>query len=198
MVNETTVFTVGHSTRSIDDFLAILRAHRIVAVVDVRRFPASRRHPQFGRDALDEALRHAGIDYVHLSDLGGRRSPRPDSPNTSWRAAGFRGYADYMRTQPFRAALQQVVDLAAAKRVALMCAEAVPWRCHRQLIADALAARGHQVVHLLATDRTERHVLNPAARQLEDGGLVYPAPVNGQPDLFTEQHASRGRRTLDH
>src|SRR5881275_3311401 len=136
------IYTIGHSTRELGEFLDLLAAHRVTQVVDVRRYPASRRHPHFARDALAAALAGVGIAYHHEGDLGGRRTARPDSANTAWRSAAFRGYADYMDTDAFQRALGRVIELARARPTTLLCAEAVPWRCHRQLIADALLARG--------------------------------------------------------
>ena len=149
------LFTVGHSTRAAAELLRLLRAARIELLVDVRRYPASRRHPQFGRAALEKALAAAGIAYEHEVDLGGRRQPRRDSPNAFWVNEGFRGYADHMATPQFRAALGRVLDQAAARRVAVMCAEASPLNCHRQLIADAAVARGVRVTHLVDAGRAE-------------------------------------------
>jgi uncharacterized protein (DUF488 family) len=151
-------------------------------LVDVRRFPVSRRHPQFSRDALAAALDAAGIAYRHEPDLGGHREPRPDSPNTGWRNAAFRGYADHMATPAFAEALARL--LAAPPRTAVMCAEGDPARCHRQLIADALVARGIAVQHLLAPGRAETHLLNPRARVGPDGTLSYPGTAGRQPSLF--------------
>jgi len=131
-----TLFTIGHSTRAIGELLALLAEHGIETLIDVRRFPGSRRHPQFSREALAASLAAAGIEYVHEPDLGGRRQPRPDSPNTAWRVAAFRGYADYMDSEPFAAALARLLRSAARSRTVILCAEAVPWRCHRRLIAD--------------------------------------------------------------
>ena len=159
-----TLFTIGHSTRGIGELLALLAEHGIETLVDVRRFPASRRHPQFSREALATSLGAAGIAYVHEPDLGGRRQPRPDSPNTAWRVAAFRGYADYMGTEPFAAALERLLRSAARSRTAMMCAEAVPWRCHRRLIADAATAAGAEVLHILGPGRAERHQLDANAR----------------------------------
>jgi uncharacterized protein (DUF488 family) len=181
-----TVYTVGHSTRTLDEFLGLLAAHGVAGIADVRSFPASRRHPHFGRAALAEALAAAGIGYDWLPMLGGRRTPGPDSPHTAWRVAGFRGFADYMDTAEFRTGLARLVALAAARPTAVLCAEAVPWRCHRQLIADALVVRGVEVLHLLAPGVVRRHVLSPLAR-VEGERLVYDA---GQPTLL----ASRRRR----
>ncbi|HEX5759713.1 MAG TPA: DUF488 domain-containing protein [Thermoanaerobaculia bacterium] len=178
------VHTAGHSTRTADELLALLAGAGVELLVDVRRFPASRRHPQFGREALAAALAAAGIEYRHEPDLGGRRAPRPDSPHTAWRVAAFRGYADHMETPEFAAALARLEALAAARRTAVLCAEALPHRCHRRLIADALVARGHEVVHLLAPGRAEQHALHPEARVLADGRLLYAA--GGSAPLFPE------------
>lgn len=170
-----TIFTIGHSTRTLDEFLAPLRAHGIRAVVDVRRFPGSRRHPRFSREALAASLRAAGIDYLHEEALGGRRSVAAGSRNGAWRNRGFRGYADYMATAAFGRALTRLEAAAAARPTAILCAEAVPWRCHRSLIADALAARGAQVLHILSGSDARPHMLNPSARVGADGTLTYPA-----------------------
>lgn len=175
------VFTIGHSTRSIEDFLALLREHAIEALVDVRRYPGSRRHPHFAQDALRAALETAGIAYFWLPELGGRRAPRKDSPNTAWRNAGFRGYADYMETPPFAAALARLLELLAAQRTAYMCAEQAWQQCHRGLISDALKARGVTVVHILAPGRTQLHPYTEPARVV-DGALSYAAP-GGQGEL---------------
>ena len=151
-----------------------MQAHRIEAVADVRRFPASRRHPHFSRDKLEPALAAHGVDYVWLPALGGRRSPRPDSVNTGWRVAAFRGYADYMETPEFAEALARLVDVASAKRTAIMCAEALWWKCHRRLIADALLALGHDVLHIQSRDAAPPHKLIPPAA-IHDGHLSYAA-----------------------
>lgn len=143
------VHTVGHSTRTIDAFLALLREHAIERIVDVRRWPASRRHPHFGREPLASALGDAGIRYLWRGDLGGYRTPGPDSPNTGWRTGAFRAYADFMSTPAFDQAMDELALVASGERVALMCAEAVPWRCHRQLLADALLVRGWTVRHII-------------------------------------------------
>lgn len=168
------IYTIGHSTRPLDEFLALLRVHGVEHVVDVRRYPGSRRYPQFGREALATALANAGVGYEHAPDLGGRRVARADSVNTAWRSASFRGYADYMGTQPFQTALARLLDVARARPTAVLCAEAVPWRCHRQLIADALVARGEPVSHILSDARLEPHRLSPHARVLAGGGVQYP------------------------
>jgi uncharacterized protein (DUF488 family) len=168
------LFTVGHSTRAIEELLGLLAEHRVELLVDVRRFPGSRRHPQFSRDALAGSLGAAGVAYEHEPDLGGRREPLPDSPNTAWRVAAFRGYADYMGSPAFSAALDRLLRRAASSRTAILCAEAVPWRCHRRLIADAATAAGVTVLHILAPGRLERHELDPKAR------IVAAAPA-GRP-----------------
>ena len=169
------VYTIGHSTREFPDFLRLLETQGIRRVVDVRGYPASRRHPQYARAALEQALAAAGITYTHEQDLGGRRQPRPDSPSTGWRSRSFRGYADYMDTDAFQAALGRLIALAGQSPTAVLCAEAVPWRCHRQLIADALLARGHDVGHILSLDRVDAHRLTPFARIESDGRVRYPA-----------------------
>lgn len=173
------IFTVGHSTRPQEELMAILEEAGVELLVDVRRFPGSRRHPQFGKEALRAGLAEAGIAYRHEPDLGGRRDPRPDSPNTAWRVAAFRGYADHMASPEFRAALERLI--AAAGPAAVMCAEAVPWKCHRQLIADALVVRGVEVVHLLGVGQRQPHALNGAAVVGADGVLIYPAASARRP-----------------
>src|SRR6516165_6408944 len=144
------VLTVGHSNRPLDEFLLLLREHQVTLVADVRKMPHSRGNPQFNHDTLPEALGEADIGYVHLPQLGGLRRRRPDSPNTGWQNASFQGYADYMLTPAFEEGLQELLNRAPGQRVALMCAEAVPWRCHRSLIADALTVRGVTVEHILS------------------------------------------------
>lgn len=178
------LFTVGHSTRDIDDFVALLRAHGIRRLVDVRRFPGSRRYPQFGSEALARTLAAHGIAYDHAEALGGRRKTSATSPNGAWRNASFRGYADYMMTTGFQDALGRLLEQANEEDVVVMCAEAVPWRCHRNLIADAAGARGVAVRHILSEERTDEHRLSAHACVRPDGTLVYPAPGEAQPDLF--------------
>lgn len=173
--------TVGHSTRSLDELVAILHAHDIRLLVDVRRFPASRRHPHFARESLERALPEAGIGYLWLEDLGGRRSRAKTSPHTAWRVAGFAAYADHLERPAAEAALATLVERGDERPTAVMCAEAFPHRCHRRLIADRLVAAGHEVVHLLDEERTERHQLPDFAR-VEDGRVIYdggqrPLPV---------------------
>jgi uncharacterized protein (DUF488 family) len=151
-----------------------LQAHRIEAVADVRRFPASRRHPHFSREQLEPILAAHGIDYVWLPELGGRRSPKADSVNTGWRVAAFRGYADYMETPEFAEAFTRLLEVAHAKRTAIVCAEALWWQCHRRLIADALLAQGHEVLHIQSRDAAPPHKLIPPAT-IRDGRLSYAA-----------------------
>jgi uncharacterized protein (DUF488 family) len=169
------LFTIGHSTRSGEEFMALLRAHGIGRLVDVRRYPGSRRYPHFSREHLSAALPREGVEYVHALELGGRRAPPPDSPNGAWRSASFRAYADHMASPEFQAWLARLERWAADASTAVMCAEAVPWRCHRQLIADALTARGVVVDHILSPGRADRHALNPHAVVGPDGRLTYPA-----------------------
>jgi uncharacterized protein (DUF488 family) len=164
----------------------LLTEHGVQVLVDVRRYPASRRHPQFTRDALAASLAGAGIAYVHEPALGGRRAARPDSPHTAWRVEAFRGYADYMETPEFAAALERLKQRAAEATLAILCAEAVPWRCHRRLISDALVAQGLEVLHILGPGRAEPHELDPNARVLPDGGLLYAGPEGDQPSLFAD------------
>lgn len=167
------IYTIGHSTRPIAEFIAILRAHGIEQLVDVRTAPGSRRNPQYGAAALAEALAEAGIAYEHIKELGGLRKPRPDSPNGGWHNLSFRGYADHMQTPQFAAGLKRLLALAAARPTACMCAEAVPWRCHRSLIGDALVARGVEVVDLISETSERPHKLNPMA-VVDHGQLSYP------------------------
>jgi uncharacterized protein (DUF488 family) len=158
-----TVFTVGHSTLPIDRFTSLLGAYGIERLADVRTVPRSRRNPQFNADSLAESLRAAGIEYVPLRELGGLRKPRADSPNGAWRNDSFRGYADYMQTEPFARALEHLLTLARERRTAIMCAEAVPWRCHRSLVADALNAHGTGVVEILSETSYRNHALTSFA-----------------------------------
>jgi uncharacterized protein (DUF488 family) len=187
-----TIYTIGHSTRDLQDFLALLRRDDIRQLADVRSFPASRRYPHFNRDPLARALTDAGIAYSLHQALGGRRTPRRDSRNAGWRNAGFRGYADYMESEAFAAGLDALVSLAAGGPTAIMCAEAVPWRCHRSLIADALTVRGVDVRHILDAG-TRPHVLTSFA-MVRDGTLSYPAErttPHAHPDLFDETESGR-------
>jgi uncharacterized protein (DUF488 family) len=166
------VWTIGHSTHPLDVFIELLTAHTITAVADVRKYPASRRYPQFNQQPLSNALASRAITYVHYPDLGGRRVPRPDSRNTRWRNAQFRGYADYMQTAEFHHAIGQLMQTVATYRTAILCAEALWWKCHRSLIADLLKANGLEVIHILANSETELHPYTSAAH-IEDGHLTY-------------------------
>ncbi|HKY44347.1 MAG TPA: DUF488 domain-containing protein [Pyrinomonadaceae bacterium] len=167
-----TVWTVGHSTRSAEEFAEILKAHGIQVLVDVRMFPGSRRYPQFNKAALSESLERLGIHYKHEPRLGGRRAPRADSHNTAWRNAQFRAYADHMESDEFRNAVKELLHLAGGTRTAVMCAEAVWWRCHRSMISDYLKAAGHTVIHIINETKTEEHPFTSAAR-IVDGELSY-------------------------
>lgn len=179
-----TVWTVGHSTREWPEFLGLLEQAGIEALADVRRYPASRRHPQFAATHMAQALPAAGIAYVPLVELGGRRQARRDSSNTAWRNVSFRGYADYMETAEYRAARDRLEALASARRTAVMCAEAHWTQCHRALISDDLKARGWEVIHLIAPGRSEEHPYTKAAR-IVGGRLDYSAPSPApQGDLF--------------
>jgi uncharacterized protein (DUF488 family) len=176
------VLTIGHSNRPLEEFLRLLQAHGVALVVDVRKMPGSRSNPQFGSDTLPQALQQTGIGYRHLPGLGGLRRRRPDSPNTGWKNASFQGFADYMLTPEFERSLQEMLERAGGERVALMCAEAVPWRCHRSLIADALVGRGITVEHILGASRTQPHTLRPWAR-VQGARIIYPsAAEDGDPD----------------
>jgi uncharacterized protein (DUF488 family) len=170
------IFTIGHSTRSLEQFIDLLQAHGVTLVADVRTIPRSRHNPQFNRETLPDALAAADIDYRHLPGLGGLRRTSPDSPNTAWRNASFRGFADYMQTGEFVAGLDELLGLEQQWRVAIMCAEAVPWRCHRSLIADALFARGMSVEHIISAGHTQAHRPTPFAR-VEGTCVTYPASV---------------------
>ena|SRR5688572_11244773 len=167
-----TIWTIGHSTRPLDEFLGLLTHHRLEAVADVRRFPGSRRFPQYARAAIGAALAAHGIAYSWLPALGGRRLPLPGSHNTAWRNPSFRGYADHMGTAEFREGLGELLDLAGRSRTALMCAEAVWWRCHRALIADELCVRGIEVMHILDAKHTATHPYTAPARIVQ-GRLSY-------------------------
>jgi uncharacterized protein (DUF488 family) len=170
-----TVFTVGHSTHTLDELIRILRKFGIARLVDVRTVPRSARNPQFNRETLPAALATEGIAYVHLPELGGFRHARPDSANTGWRNASFRGFADYMQTDGFRDGMQKLIDLAEMGKSAILCAEAVPWRCHRSLIGDALTARGLPVEDILDADHSQPHRVTPFAH-IDGCTVTYPDP----------------------
>lgn len=181
-----TIFTIGHSTREAEELVELLRSNGVELLVDVRRFPGSRRHPHFNGEALAVTLAEAGIRYRHEPAMGGRRSGsgRPDSPNTGWRNASFRAYADHLGSSEMAEALRRLEAEAAEAPVAIMCAEAVPWRCHRQLISDALTARGADVRHIVSDRPPAPHELNEMARVAVDGTVTYPGPEAEQTDLF--------------
>jgi uncharacterized protein (DUF488 family) len=178
---ELTVLTIGHSTHSLEDFVSMLKAHDVAQLVDVRTVPKSRRVPQFNYESLAWALPAQGIDYIHLKALGGLRPARKDSINSGWRNESFRGYADYMATEEFRQGIDRLLELARAKRSVIMCAEAVPWRCHRSLIGDALLARGVKVEDIMTTKTNRPHEMTPFARV---HGLQITYPGEGNLELF--------------
>jgi uncharacterized protein (DUF488 family) len=167
------IYTVGHSNRSLDDLVALLAAFGVKTLVDIRTVPRSRHNPQFNTDTLGASLAPFGIAYRHLADLGGLRKPRPDSPNAAWRNESFRGYADHMQTDTFAHALDELIALGAQTPTAIMCAEAVPWRCHRSLVADALLAHGVSVSHIMSPTRANPHKLTSFAH-VEGPHVTYP------------------------
>lgn len=169
------MFTVGHSNRTLDEFTELLKAHRISVLVDVRAVPRSHHNPQFNRETLPRVLEAEGIAYEHLPGLGGLRRASKDSMNTGWRNASFRGYADYMQTEEFARNLAALTELGTLQKAAIMCAEAVPWRCHRSLIADALTIRGIPVMHIASAAKAEPHQLTSFAR-VEGTRIMYPGP----------------------
>jgi uncharacterized protein (DUF488 family) len=167
------IYTVGHSTRSIDELIELLRAFEITVLADIRTVPRSRHNPQFERGALEASLGAEGIRYVHVAELGGLRRASKDSPNMGWRNASFRGYADHMLTPAFAEGLATLRELADEGQVAIMCAEAVPWRCHRSLVADALTVRGVMVEHVTSATRASPHRLTPFA-EVDGTRITYP------------------------
>jgi uncharacterized protein (DUF488 family) len=182
-----TVSTIGHSNRSIEEFVELLKRSHIACVLDIRTVPKSRHNPQFGQDQLPGSLAAAGIEYRYLAGLGGLRRPRPDSPNAGWRNTSFRGYADYMQTEEFARNVDSVIELAQDRRCALMCAEAVPWRCHRSLVADALLVRGIPVEEIIGPQTPRPHELTPFAH-VDGLHITYPSDSQrqeeAQGDLF--------------
>lgn len=176
--------TIGHSNRPLETFLQLLQAHGVRQVIDVRTVPRSRHNPQFNKDSLPDELRAARIFYRHMPGLGGLRRPRRDSPNAGWKNLSFRGFADYMQTVEFKESLQRLMKLAAAKQIVLMCAEAVPWRCHRSLIADALAVHGVPVEHIMTRAFRRTHQITPFAR------------VKGKHVTYPPETVPEGGRTL--
>ncbi len=172
------VLTVGHSTRTFEELAHLLQRHGVARLIDVRTVPRSRRHPQFNREVLPEALSALGVAYTHMAGLGGLRKPRVDSPNGGWRNDSFRGYADYMQTPAFAAALADLIEASGREQVAIMCAEAVPWRCHRSLIADALTARGIEVRHIIGNQAPQPHAMTRFAR-VDGQTVTYPPEQPG-------------------
>ena len=168
------VLAIGHSTRTLEEFVCLLQAHDVTRVVDVRTVPRSRHNPQFNKDSLSDSLKKAGLQYVHMPGLGGLRHPKRDSLNLGWRNASFRGYADYMQSPAFAESLEELIQLANKGRIALMCAEAVPWRCHRSLIADALAVRNIRTEDIMNATRRRIHTLTPFAKACGTA-VTYPA-----------------------
>jgi uncharacterized protein (DUF488 family) len=179
---ETIILTIGHSTRTLEEFVQLLEVYGITLVVDVRTVPRSRHNPQFNKETLQTSLKHNGIRYKHMPEIGGLRHPKRESVNTAWKNSGFRGYADYMQTQEFTDSLLKIVVLARENRLALMCAEALPWRCHRNLLSDALVARHIKVEHIISKDSVINHELNSLA-QVEGTKIIYP--------LFTKETPQR-------
>lgn len=185
----TIVLTIGHSTRTFEEFIAILQAHGATGVVDVRTVPRSRHNPQFNKASLPRALKKAGLSYAHLPGLGGLRYARRDSVNVGWRNASFRGYADYMQTPEFQESLDELIQLVKHDRLALMCAEAVPWRCHRSLIGDALLIRGIRTEDIMSPARRQAHILTSFAK-VRGTTITYPAE-----DVRSAQANSRRTRS---
>jgi len=173
-VDALTIFTIGHSTRPIDEFIDLLRSNGVTQLIDIRTIPKSRHNPQFNSDALAASLRAAKIRYIHMKQLGGLRHAQPDSVNLGWRNASFRGFADYMQTDEFAAALDRAIELAKERPTTLMCAEAVPWRCHRSLVADALLVRKIRVLEIVSAAEPKEHKLTPFAR-VRRTGITYPS-----------------------
>jgi uncharacterized protein (DUF488 family) len=173
IVHARRIYTIGHSTRSLDELVSLLGEHEVTRLADVRRYPGSRRYPHFSRESLEISLPALGILYEHFEDLGGRRKAEKNSPNGAWVNDQFRGYADYMGTREFQSAIDRLIDHE--RPTAVMCAEAVPWRCHRNLLADDLLRRGVEVVHIVGPGSSKPHALSKMAR-LEDDRVIYPPP----------------------
>jgi len=175
-----TIFTIGHSTHSAEDFIDTLRAYDIQLLVDVRTIPKSRHNPQFNSDVLEKNLKASGIGYVHLAGLGGLRRAKKDSLNQAWENTSFRGFADYMQTEEFEEGIVKLVELGENRKTVIMCAEAVPWRCHRSLIGDALVVRGIEVVDIMSRHSIKSHVLTPWA-EVQGTRITYPKKEGQQP-----------------
>lgn len=178
------LYTVGHSTRSLKRFVDLLQAYEVKLLVDVRRYPTSRRCPQFSKLSLEKSLGKAGLEYRHAEVLGGYRKPVADSPNDAWSDKGFQGFVDHLNTVSGQKTIAYLQTLASANRLALMCAEQKPWRCHRQLIADVLVSRGLKVLHILEANQVKAHKLHKTAWQLPTGRLIYPGEKGVQKNLF--------------
>lgn len=189
------VLTIGHSTHDLDTFIRLLQAHEVTCVVDVRTIPRSRHNPQFNQETLQDSLRAVGIAYEHMPGLGGLRHTHADSANKGWRNASFRGYADYMQMGEFEENIKALTDRACKDRVVLMCAEAVPWRCHRSLIADALSVRGVTVEHILSEVRTQTHTLTPWAR-VRGTRITYPGPRATSPEKVKPKDTATSKTTV--
>ena len=177
-----TILTIGHSTRTLEEFIKLLNAYSVTLVVDVRTVPRSRHNPQFNKETLPNTLKHYGVKYIHMPDIGGLRRPKPHSVNLAWENSSFRGYADYMQTKEFTDSLLKIMALARENRLALMCAEALPWRCHRSLISDALVVRHVKVEHIISATSCINHRLNEMAH-VEGTKITYP--------LFTKETPQR-------
>jgi uncharacterized protein (DUF488 family) len=173
------IWTIGHSTHPLDEYLAMLESFEIKLLVDIRSYPGSRRYPHFNKEALEKSLPQSGINYLHMPELGGRRKAKANSINTAWRNDAFRGYADYMETDEFNSAIKELQKLAEEKKTAYMCSEAVWWRCHRSLVSDYLKAEGWTVMHIMGVGKSEEHPYTSAAK-IVDGELSYKAQ-----DLFS-------------
>jgi uncharacterized protein (DUF488 family) len=171
-MSEKTIWTIGHSTHPLEEFMAMLKSFDIELVADIRRFPGSKRHPHFSRESLETSLPESGIAYRHFEALGGRRRTSADSKNTGWRLPAFRGYADYMETAEFQRAAQELEKIALKKRVAYMCSEAVWWSCHRSLVSDFLKVRGWEVLHIMGIEKSQEHPYTSPAKVI-DGKLDY-------------------------
>jgi uncharacterized protein (DUF488 family) len=170
------IWTIGHSTHTIEEFIDMLKSFQIECVADIRSFPGSRRYPHFNKEALEVSLPENNIKYTHLKELGGRRKGRPDSTNTGWRLAAFRGYADYMETSSFKEAIKELESLGSEHRTAYMCAEAVWWRCHRSMVSDYLKLHKWKVMHIMGIGKTQEHTYTSPA-QIVNGELLYPSPI---------------------
>jgi len=191
----TVVLTIGHSTRTLDEFIGLLQAHVVTRVVDVRTVPRSRHNPQFNQDSLPDSLKKAGLGYVHLPRLGGLRHAKRDSINVGWRNASFRGYADYMQTPEFERGLEELIKFAKQEQIAIMCAEAVPWRCHRSLIADALLVRGIRTEDIMSLTHRSVHTLTPFAK-VRGTTVTYPAETSQRPEKkMSPKHKGPAFRT---